>query len=237
MSRAELPPALRDCDGYVVSSSKHALAGWIEQPSACCAAALRPGIVNAVRGRSREAMTLRDALELLQRKLGGDVAQIRSGLEPALHPSRTSSIRFVPPRRTDGVTARLLDLDASSVQTHSRAALARLREIEADEDRRASMAPSEGVRPAHPHSCGGRSAQPVGLATAGAECDCHVANSGSGPRYRCCEGCDFDLCFACWARAVAPGRSAAADDTNDELASARRLARVAAQVGFQIERH
>ena len=213
-TRDELPPTLRDCEGYVVSCSKHALAGWIEQPSACCAAAALAGAVNAARGRGR-ATTLRDALELLQRKLGDDVAQIRSRLEPALLPLEDLIVRS---RGEGDVVARLLELDGSSVEPPSRAALARLREIEADEDRRASMAPSEGVHPAHTHKLR-RSKRSTGwTCDGGRECGCHVANSGSGPRYRCSEGCDFDLCFACWARAVAPGRAATADAADDELA-------------------
>ena len=111
-TRDELPPTLRDCEGYVVSCSKHALAGWIEQPSACCAAAALAGAVNAARGRGR-ATTLRDALELLQRKLGDDVAQIRSGLEPALLPLEDLIVRS---RGEGDVVARLLELDGSSVE-------------------------------------------------------------------------------------------------------------------------
>ena len=76
---------------------------------------------------SSSILTLRDALELLQRKLGDDVAQIRSGLEPALLPLEDLIVRS---RGEGDVVARLLELDGSSVEPPSRAALARLREIE-----------------------------------------------------------------------------------------------------------
>ena len=83
--------ALRD-DAYELSVNKHALAGWVEQQSPCCAAASLAGAFNALRHMESgegEAMQPQTVLSILQDFVAAELAEKRASTARALGQTET----------------------------------------------------------------------------------------------------------------------------------------------------